>query len=614
MSVKFSCPKCSIIVNEQNEKFECNKCKLVFNKKENLYDFSHDDILKEEKNVKIGQLLKIINKSNYENGIKEFIKKHPKEKSYLVNTKFDQSVDGIFHCLNKNYKKCLLIGDNYGNASEVLSQIFEKVFSVQNCDESIQFHQMRFKENNVKNVILIKTNLEDLPFDENSFDVILFYNDFINKEFSKHKSNIQNSLYLQKLKKILTDGGCLCLNMKNKFGLSMFSDNNELSKFNEKKFSLSQYLKIWKELDFKIKSYWGLPSEERPYFSAKIGDKITTKWYFQNFGSFVKGTKIKTKHKITYLFLRNLPDFFREFLLRNFSPFFIFCCYKNQITDSIEDSIIKKTKLNHCLMISRRIKIIFILFTSNGKPNFIFNLKRFGKILPKDILLYKREFPKMNNPEERSWMEEWKAGSTLNPFKYDEIIAAINWLVNFQQKTSQGNFKKEDLLEEIQMIRLEIKKIKPLDKLQYREWLNEYENLFEHHDIKKTAIHGDFWYANMLFNSKQKTINLVDWENYRETGTPFHDLSTFIMRWMMMTDVNQVKTFMFNLTKNKKFKILLIEVQKIINSHFKFDIDFNILLRYLILRNIVKLAEIKNETYFKYLQMLEILEKHRFYQ
>jgi len=613
MNLNFCCPKCGSIVNEKDIDFECKKCIRIFPKKKNLYDFSYNEnIPKKKQNSKIEILMRNINENYYEKGINEFIKKFPKEKSYLVNTKFDQSVDGVFHCLNNKYKNCLVIGGDYGNASEVLSQIFEKVFSLQHSEECIEFHQRRFKENNIKNVISIKINLEDLPFNENSFDVILFYNNFLNKEFSKYESDITKSKYLQKIKNMLTDGGCLCLSMKNKYGSSFFSDKNESSKSHEKKFSLSECVNIWKKIDFKVKLYWGLPSEERPYFSAKIDDEIASKWYFSNFGSFVKGSKIKTKHKISYYILRNLPGFIQKYLIHNFSPFFTFCCYKNQISETIEDLIIKKIKFEHCLIISRRIKIIFIFFNDSGKPKFIVNLKRYGKKIPQDILLHKREFPKMNNPDQRLWMEEWKDGRTLNPFKHEELIAAIDWLVDFQKNTSQGNLNNDDLFEEIQIIRDGIKKLKPLDKDQYRKWLDEYELLFQKNEIKKTAVHGDFWYANMLYNSKQKLINLVNWENYKVTGTPFHDLSTFIMRWMMMSDTNQVEAFKFNLINNKKFKAILNQVQKIVNAHFNFNIDFNILLRYLILRNIVKAANKQSEAYYKYSEMLKILEKYSF--
>jgi thiamine kinase-like enzyme len=220
----------------------------------------------------------------------------------------------------------------------------------------------------------------------------------------------------------------------------------------------------------------------------------------------------------------------------------------------------------------------------------------------------------MGNPEEHFWLEEWKDGRILNPLKKEEIISAINWLVDFQKNTSQEIFKKEDLNDEIQMIRNEIQNNNLLNKIQYKKWIDDYELILENHEVKKSSVHGDFWYANMLYDSKQKIVNLVDWENYKKNGNPFHDLTTFIMRCMMMTDSNQIDAFKKNLISNKKFRNILDEIQKIVNVHYNFSIDFDILLRYLILRNTVKVIDKQGVAYHNYLEMLKILEENRFYK
>lgn len=611
MEIDFCCPRCDKILQNSNQIIKCENCKSEYSKTKKFYNFSDGVKIKNKKKDKISYLLKCIDENKYDEGIKQFIKKFPMEKQYLINTKFDQSADSIFHCLNKNFKTCLVIGNDYGNIAEILSKIFESVYLLEYFDEQNQFQKKRIENLNLVNIISVKTNKMDLPFNNNSFDLILFCNEDMYNEFSEHHAKISNVKYLQKIKNILTERGCLCLSLENKFGINYLSNGKKSNISNQKKLKFLEYIKILQQLNFKIKPFWGLPSKEQPYFSGLITDDISLKWYFKNLTSFMKGTKTKTKHKISFFLLKNFPRVLNKFLMQNFSPFFIFCCYKNRIGESIEDSILKETKSKNCLMLSRRIKIIFIVFDNLGKPKFIVNWKRYGKEIPEKILLHKRQFNQMSNPKERVWMEEWKNGITLNPFNYNEVIGAINWLVNFQNNTIDQIFHKEDLSEEFQMIRNVIKNERALKNIQYTKWLNEYELFIEQHEIKKSSVHGDFWYANMLYDNLSKSVNLIDWENYIVSGNPFHDLTTFIMRWMMMSKDNQIETFKINLTKNQKFKNLLNEVQKIVNQHFGFTVDLDILLRYLILRNVSKLANIKNPTYYKYLEMLKILEVNK---
>lgn len=612
--IRFVCLKCDSFLENCESGIKCKKCKKLFEKNKNFYNFSDDNQATNfENNTKLEELVKKIEQYSYQKGIKEFLKKFPYEKHYLINTKFDQSADAIFHCINYNSKTCLVIGDDYGNTVEILSKIFEKVVSIHNSKISVIFQGKRFEEEKILNIEILYINSNDLPFEDNIFDLILIKNKKIYEQLSTYQSKITKSEYLPKIKEILSKNGCLCLSLENKFNLQFLLNKNS-SKFSEfNKYSFKNYLKILQKLDFNIKTYWGYPSTDRPYFSGRIDDKLSLKWYFQNFNSFVKGTKIGIRQKILFFILKYIPNSIRHIIIQKFSPFFIFCCYKQENT-SIENSILEQTESNQFLLISRRIKLIFILFGVNGNPKSIVHLKRFGKKVVSNLSIHKRTFPHMENPDEQMWLEEWKNGRPLNPTNENEIISAIGWLVEFQKNTSQGFFTEEDLKNEIVIIQNEIKNGNISNKKEYQEWIKDYESIFTENKIKKSAIHGDFWYANMLYNRKQKTVNLVDWENYKKDGNPFHDLTTFIMRCMMISKSDPVESFRFNLTKNMKFINTLNKIQKIINFHFSFSVNFNVLLRYLILRNVAKVVDKNSVAHNNYLKMLKILEENVFFQ
>jgi thiamine kinase-like enzyme len=225
--------------------------------------------------------------------------------------------------------------------------------------------------------------------------------------------------------------------------------------------------------------------------------------------------------------------------VENFIPGFIFCCYKNDIPKSLEDIIITNSDSNNFLTISRRTRIIYILFGKNKKPAKLVSLDRYGYEIPERIIECKRIFPKMKDPIGRLWIENWFNGNPIDPSRINEIISALNWLHQFQNNTSNEIMRKEFVEEtEIDGIRKSLIKIKGIPLEKYETWLEEYSSFVDEHVIHKTAVHGDFWYSNILIESKTNTIKVIDWENFRSVGNPFYDYILFIFNFMTMSDGN----------------------------------------------------------------------------
>ena len=169
---QFSCPHCKIILENTNNEYFCFKCTKKVERIENFIDFIENEKygFNNISKVKINEVIKKIKKDGYEKATTEFIQNNPKLTEYVSDVK---AADGIFHCIKQNNFQCLEIGSELGNISEILSKIYQDVYSLEWKKEKIEFQKMRFKEKSIKNVTIIRCEPLELPFPDNYFDLIL---------------------------------------------------------------------------------------------------------------------------------------------------------------------------------------------------------------------------------------------------------------------------------------------------------------------------------------------------------------------------------------------------------------------------------------------------------
>jgi ubiquinone/menaquinone biosynthesis C-methylase UbiE len=612
---KFTCINCNGILIEKYKELFCTECKKTISKTNGYYDFLKEDFSKEhliKKNV-MKFLMEEINKYGYNTGTKNFVKKYPKYKMKFLDPRFDQSIDSIFHCLGKNNNRCLVLGSGFGNKTEILSHIFNEIYSIEIMEELLIFQNKRFFEAGITNVISLKSEIERLPFTEDFFDLIVIdqtFFDFI-EIYSKNEQNTE-LVILNELKRVLTKKGCLCFGIENNSKYNFLFGRNSTKKKNKNILDLKEILRLVKKSGFQTKTYWTLPSNEKPYFSSNLEDGLATKWYFENYKNFIKGTKNQLKYVFFFKILLKLNQKMIKIFTKKLAPYFVLYCYKENIQNSIEDFVLKETNFSSCFSMSRRIKTVFILIDNLGKAKHIVHFRRYGKKFPDKIPEIERIFPDMKNPESRIWMEEWKNGRTLNPFNSNEVIQAILWLFKFQNESFQDRLKKEELEEEIIMIKENLNKRENLNKIQYENWIKDYEKFLTENIIKKSAQHGDFAFANLLFDPKTNTISPIDWENFSLSGSPFKDLMDFIIRLMIQSSKNEVATFREKIQDENEFKDLMFEIEKLLDEHFKCNIDINLIIRYAVLKKVAELIKIKKESANTYIELLKILENKNF--
>ena len=556
-----------------------------------------------EKNTKENmiQFLSKCDEIGFENAYNKFIIENPDYKKEFLRIFFNQSVDPIFHRFTKHNQKCLYLSSEFDVGLETISNIFNEI----HCHEKNDIKQMiedRLKFLEKENIILSK-NLKEVLDNKEIFDLIYSQNllkfwentELKNQNIEKFFKQVFNSININ---------GYFCFGIKFDDLLKIF--NQETLQKDTKEIQLEKIKKIIISKGFEVDIYWVLPSIEKPYYSSNILNKIPLVWYVKNLRQFVKEERLGIKQKATSMLKGKIGEKIIESEMNTRLNQFIFCCYKNNTTNSLENLIKTQTGAEDILMISRPKKINFITF-KNKKPDKIINFSKYGNVFPSKITNCIRTLGNMKNPTERLWMENWYNGNKLNITREKEVLLAIDWLIEFQKNTQGEILSIEKIQKDIEEIRNKLHHIGFGNQKIVEEWLNEYSEFVTKNKIFQTGVHGDFWIDNILI-TKDNKINVIDWEMYSEKGNPFTDLMKFMMGWLMKSNQSNTdaKLLEKNFTGFGNFVKIYPKIRNKMNEHFKCKFEFMIVLRYCFLWRISK-AEITEQNLNAYSSVVKIL-------
>ena len=527
-----------------------------------------------------------IGDKEYRQYIEKFVKDFPQYKIFLLNPEFNQTADQIVYCLTKENEKCLVIQNNFGNTVETLSNIYQQVYSQNEHKECIEFQKIRFRNN--ENVNFVHSDIENLSFPENYFDLIVFenFNNFIE---TIEKNQLES--FVKKISRVLKIGGCFCVNNKNRNVEKIFENHN-----------------------FKIKKYWSMQSGHYPTVSGKKNDDIGIRWYLKNSEKF-HSSKNNLKKQIAVWGMQKTSKPLAKILNKKLFPTEILCCFKNKSSESIIDFIQNNSGYNHYVILSRPKKIIGVLINSEGKAQKIINFNRYGTTFPKKIVEINREFPDMDDPKERLWMEEWFDGETIEQEKFDQVLKAIDWLMRFQNDTKQSAITNKEIEQEISEMKNQMNNNEYLNKPSYFKWIEEYREFFKNNILYCTAMHGDFWINNILLNSETSKIKVIDWERYRKKESQMNDFMYFIIRLMTKSkntsiDLQRLENFLDD--KSNGYNQIL-KLKKKLDLHLDCNFKMLLFLRVYMIKRILEkpygTSIVNQESQLKQVRILQILEE-----
>ena len=543
---------------------------------------------------KLNLLVEKINESDYARAITNFLKENPEYKH-----RFDKKEGNVaFRCINKNSKKCLIINSDLGNIPEFFSSIFDKVISL-DISEKISIQKARLESKKINNVFFNISKPGYMPSIENNFDLIIVNGIQIQNSGNKLKDEVRD--YLNEVKDHLNDDGCLCLAIKNKEGITIVKEEINKDNFLD---SFKGYNSLLNSLGLIIEPYWVLPSHVQAHYSAKLNDDVSLKWFFENFD---KKFSVDSKFKIVGKALRLLNKSARKSIITKYCPSFLFYCYKNEETDTLENMIIRKTKFNSIIQNSRMTKTLFFLMNDNGDPKKVLTCKNTKYNFNEELIHVKREFPNMKNPDEKLVLEEWLNGDFLDRLNQKHIQLVMKWLIEFQKSTQSDELTDEEIDEEIKQVRQEIIKINAMKELPYELWLEEYKKELKKTRLTKTAVHGDFQLRNILIDEGLQRVNVIDWDwRFQEKGNPIYDFVWLATNIVMFSN-NPEKEFLEYQKNGGKTKNSVSIIKKIMKNHFNIELDFIKLQRFMIMRFITIRVKDEDDGYLLYVNILKHL-------
>ena len=226
--IKFQCLNCRKILVESKENFKCRNCGSEWKIENKIPQFTGNAIYWGEitrydmvyvnkqltKNKYWKDVLRKVTEQKYKNQVPE---------PYSFTTDLSRANWHFLISLDKK-SKVLDIGAGLGTVSEVLSHYYEEVVSVEPVRERLYFCKKRFEQEGIKNIKLVNANALELPFPENSFDLVVMngvleWVALYNKENPK---KVQEQVLINVLR-ILKPNGYLYIGIENRLSYRHFT-------------------------------------------------------------------------------------------------------------------------------------------------------------------------------------------------------------------------------------------------------------------------------------------------------------------------------------------------------------------------------------------------------
>jgi ubiquinone/menaquinone biosynthesis C-methylase UbiE len=614
---RFSCPRCKTSLTLGISSYDCNPCHESYPIRDQHVDFlgEVDFYAGELPQNDMRKLIEEIDSLGYSEALKRLYLKRPYLRNYIEDKRRG---DWICHCFGRNNRRCLDIGSGLGNLSEMLSHHYDEVYSLEAVHERIEFQERRFKNSDVKNITIVRGNALELPFPDDYFDLVVCNGvlEWVGKMNTARPPREVQLSFLEEVKRILSDKGCLYIGIENRFGFGymlgqpdhsglrytslvprsvanflvkrygrsggIYRDTSSKEKEKEWRgyytytYSIIGYNSLLREAGFKFKSYWAFPSYNKPLLSARLNDSVALKGAVQYIGPLIR---FKRLFSIIEKFDRKILSFIANAIM----PCFLFYCYKHEIQESIDDIITDTAQLKNYFTHGDTHNIRYLLYDTDGTPSKVAQVKRYSNEIPQVIPFYNKEVPSAKQSQERIWLEDWVPGRRINPLSIEEAMLAVEWLFDFHNKTRTTIMTQEYVSLEIAEIRRGLADLPMFNSADIEKSLNDYQILSQRLNIAKSAQHGDFWHGNILFDPKIKEVHVIDWEYYKENSNPLYDFVFFVVMAMRLPN-DSVEDFRTNLSGQGQFSPTLRALIARAKEYLGAELDLSILMPYALLR------------------------------
>lgn len=462
--------------------------------------------------------------------------------------------------INLYGKRALNLDTTFGSSSISLARHFEEVFAF-HFDEQISEHiRKKVEETDFRNIsVYTVKNLQHLPFEAEYFDVVILHNIEEASRLTNLEEKNDNASFQRLLKEIyrvLLPRGIIFLSAKNKYG--------------------------YDALCKKLKSLGkGNIIEEKRFFSAGLIKKSIKKVKFRHFRIYSMYPQLDCLseimgygHTICHANIthkeRLKSYIFNNRFFKYFSPAIGIIANKNGIYINFIEKLISQIKqneilpagLNGRLSLKQYLILIDKVILTIGKEKEIYPTLIVKLPLSDDSFARCRHESNILNDLQKTKIQisskaptfyyegeldrqPFFVSSCVRGFSIDLPIKemkrvlsnAAEILIKFHQDTSRETVINEEGFEELfsKPINTILQTIGN-DKLKELIYIRDY--------LKDKAIgkkinlvweHGDFYYENMLVNSKTLEITgVIDWEMSKKESLPLLDMFYLLTRSSML--------------------------------------------------------------------------------
>ena len=127
--------------------------------------------------------------------------------------------------------RALDIASGWGQIAFRLCEWFDEVFSLEGIEERAQFQHLRREQDDVRNLTIVAANLVSLPFEKESFDVVVM-NGIVEwlglVDLTQNPRDVQLAV-LRQVRKIMKPGACLYIGIENRFSYTLMRGSTDHS-------------------------------------------------------------------------------------------------------------------------------------------------------------------------------------------------------------------------------------------------------------------------------------------------------------------------------------------------------------------------------------------------
>lgn len=225
-SIKLVCPNCKAHLTLADEnKYNCNQCECTWPIIESIPHFIDTDVFWGEPGF-TREILQKINEDMRHKNWNDILSNH---QSPLIREQYsfisDMERAKWQRLIDLPRDSIVLdIGAGMGTISQALSKQNGLVYAIEPVKERTDFMRLRFKQESCNNIKIIRSDIDHIPFSENSFNLIVLNGVVEWLPFSRKEENPRKAqlYYLQLLRSLLKQDGYIYIGIENRHCYGLF--------------------------------------------------------------------------------------------------------------------------------------------------------------------------------------------------------------------------------------------------------------------------------------------------------------------------------------------------------------------------------------------------------